>query len=164
MNIGSSSFFGASGRGGALLAAVGDSGWAFAAAQAAAQATLGWRLAADPAAALLAQTVAFVALNRVATAQYFVWWLAFLPLLLPELAARLDVRRARALGGAAAAWAAAVGHWLAWAYALEFRGAPVHAGVWAAALLLLGASAALLRALLAALGAGGAAKAKATRR
>lgn len=44
----------------------------------------------------------------------------------------------------AAAWLAAAAHWLGWAYALEFRGAPVHLGVWAAGLLFLAANVALL--------------------
>lgn len=45
---------------------------------------------------------------------------------------------------AAAAWAAAAAHWLAWAYLLEFRGAPVHLAVWAAGLVFLAANVTLL--------------------
>jgi hypothetical protein len=52
------------------------------------------------------------------------------------------------LARAAAAWAGALGHWLAWAYALEHAGWSVYAGVWAASLAFLGAQAALLCALL----------------
>jgi Mannosyltransferase (PIG-M) len=45
---------------------------------------------------------------------------------------------------AAATWAAAAAHWLAWAYLLEFRGAPVHLAVWAAGLVFLAINVALL--------------------
>ena len=45
---------------------------------------------------------------------------------------------------AAAAWATAAAHWLAWAYLLEFRGTPVHLAVWAAGLVFLAANVALL--------------------
>lgn len=48
---------------------------------------------------------------------------------------------------ALAAWAAAAAHWLAWAYLLEFRGAPVHLGVWAAGLAFMAANMVLLCAL-----------------
>ena len=41
-------------------------------------------LAADLPAALFAQTLAFVALNRVYTAQYFSWYCVLLPLVLPS--------------------------------------------------------------------------------
>lgn len=51
---------------------------------------------------------------------------------------------------ALAAWAAAAAHWLAWAYALEFRGHPVHLGVWAAGLVFLGVNVGLLCVLAAA--------------
>jgi len=56
----------------------------------------------------------------------------------------------RRLAWAAAAWAGALGHWLAWAYALEHAGWSVYVCVWAASLAFLGAQAALLCALLAA--------------
>jgi phosphatidylinositol glycan class M len=61
-----------------------------------------------------------VALNKVVTAQYFVWYLSLLPLVLPALAAQRAVSwGARGAGGAA--WVAAQLHWLAWAYQLEMR-------------------------------------------
>jgi hypothetical protein len=58
----------------------------------------------------------------------------------------------RPLAMAAAGWAAALAHWLGWAYALEFKGGGVHACLWGAGLLFLGAHVAVLRELVAALG------------
>jgi len=110
------------------------------------QAVLGATFAEDLPSCFLLQTVAFVAFNKVATAQYFVWYLSWLPLVGQELA---SAHNRAALARAAAAWALALGHWLAWAYALEFEGSPVHAGVWVAGLLWLGANAMLLRELMA---------------
>ena len=134
-------------------------------------------------------------LPQVCTAQYFVWYLTFLPLVLPQLAvARNRVGRAgvgtAATPGcipnalctrhppkthshiphtcsrpsvqgrllvAAAAWGCCMAHWLAWAYLLEFRGSPVHLGVWGAGLAFLAAHVWLLWELITAwrLGAGG---------
>jgi Mannosyltransferase (PIG-M) len=48
------------------------------------------------------------------------------------------------VAAAAAAWAAAAAHWLAWAYLLEFRGAPVHLAVWVEGLMFLAANVVLL--------------------
>lgn len=45
---------------------------------------------------------------------------------------------------AATAWVLATGHWLGWAYLLEFQGEPVHLGVWAAGLAFVAANVALL--------------------
>lgn len=88
--------------------------------------------------AFLLQTVAFVAFNKVCTAQYFVWYLALVPICLPWL------RPTRELLGAAAGWVAAVLHWLFWAYLLEFQELPVAAFVWLASLAFLGAHMVLL--------------------
>jgi phosphatidylinositol glycan class M len=92
----------------------------------------------------LLQTIAFVAFNKVSTAQYFVWWFALLPAALPGL----PWPPRGALAAALAAWAAAQLHWLAWGYLLEFEGAPAHLGLWAASLVFLIANAALIVALL----------------
>ena len=99
----------------------------------------GVALRRDPPAALLLQTLAFVAFNRVITAQYFVWWMALAPLAAPAMAL------GRPLAAAAAAWLAAQLHWLAHAAALEFgdptpqHGAPFMR-VWAASMLFFAAN------------------------
>ena len=69
--------------------------------------------------AMLLQSLAFVTLNRVATAQYFVWYMGLLPVALPSLA-RWGPRQI----AASAAWVATQLHWLFWAYRLEFLGEP----------------------------------------
>lgn len=133
---------------------------------------------------------------QVSTAQYFVWYLSFLPLVLPDLAAApnkvgtslpprphcshcganhtgVGCERARLccfgratsaalaarsshavivviqllcrscvqarLLAAAAAWGAAMAHWLGWAYLLEFCGWRVHLAVWGASMAFLAA-------------------------
>lgn len=100
---------------------------------------LGTLLRRDLPLCLLAQTLAFVAFNKVVTAQYFCWWLALLPLVLPQSA--MGAREAAAL---AALWAAAELHWLAWAFQLEHGGRAAFRGVWAAGLLFLAANCAVL--------------------
>jgi len=81
----------------------------------------------------LLQTICFVAFNKVCTAQYFVWWMCLLPLVMP----RMPWPPPPSLLKAATFWAAMQLHWLAWAYLLEFQGLPVHLGVWFASLLFL---------------------------
>lgn len=94
----------------------------------------GVALRRDPPAALLLQTLCFVAFNRVVTAQYFTWWMALAPLAAPAL------RRSPRLAAASLAWLAAQLHWLAHAAALEFgdpqqrHGAPF-LRVWGASML-----------------------------
>ena len=123
----------------ASLAAGGDGGWAVAAPwsllAALAVGAAAWR---DPALCLFLQTLAFVSLNRVVTAQYFSWWAALLPLLAPRCT--LGRAPAAALGGA---WLAAYAHWLLWAYRLEHLALPVHRQLGAAAWLFFAANAAV---------------------
>jgi phosphatidylinositol glycan class M len=89
-------------------------------------------------ACLFLQTLAFTALNRVLTAQYFSWWMALLPL----LAARTAMPPAAA-AACAALWLAAQLHWLAWAFELELGGEAVHQQVHHASLALAAAHAVL---------------------
>ncbi|KAG0293408.1 hypothetical protein BGZ98_002184 [Dissophora globulifera] len=68
------------------------------------------------------QTFAFVAWNKVCTAQYFMWYIVFLPLLIPCLSSnpRLGLRaqgRNMLIG-----WVVSQGLWLSQAYNLEFLG------------------------------------------
>ena len=92
---------------------------------------LGVAYAQDLPFALFIQTLAFVAFNKVCTAQYFVWWFTLLPLVLPSL--MQSVRRG-SLVVSLAIWLIAQLHWLAWAYALEFQGAEVFKSLWLASL------------------------------
>lgn len=65
----------------------------------------------------LLTTLAFVAFNKVSTAQYFVWYFGLLPLVWPNM--RWD--RWRVLAGAGAFWLLTQVNWLLWAYLLEFQ-------------------------------------------
>ena len=86
----------------------------------------GVMLAGDPPAALFVQTFAFVALNRVVTAQYFHWWLSLLPLVLP--ASSLGWVAGAGLSGL---WLLSELAWLLPAFFLELRGQAVFPWVWA---------------------------------
>ena len=83
--------------------------------------------------AMLAQTWAFVALNKVCTSQYFLWYLALLPLYLPY-----STFLARPYFGlsALALWVAAQVLWLQQGFQLEFLGKSTFVpGLWIAGLL-----------------------------
>lgn len=68
--------------------------------------------------ALFAETFWFVNLNKVITSQYFVWYFALFPLLVPFFDKQLTGRRLTAL---LAVWLIAQGQWLLPAYLFEFR-------------------------------------------
>ena len=76
--------------------------------------------------ALFAQTLAFVAFNKVVTAQYFIWYLALLPLVLPFTRLRFRWRGFLLL---LAFFAAEIAWGLA-AYQIEFAGRATFHAVW----------------------------------
>ena len=97
--------------------------------------------AKDLAMAFLAQSVAFVAFNKVSTAQYFVWYLCWFCIRVEQAVAKVDVRWVLA-------WPTALGFWLFWAYLLEFRGLEVHLYLWIAGLIWFWVNVELLRGLI----------------
>ena len=109
--------------------------------------SLGFAFASDMPFALFVQTLAFVAFNKVCTAQYFVWWFMLLPLVLPSLMRSANRKR---VVFATLIWLIAQLHWLAWAYALEFKGAQVFESVWLASIAFFGANIWLLLNIIAA--------------
>jgi phosphatidylinositol glycan class M len=95
--------------------------------------------------ALFVQTFAFVALNKVVTAQYFTWYLVLLPLCSGEIEwSRPRLQASLAILG----WSVAA--WLGTAYCLEMLGMAVHRTVFAASILFFAANINLLGALLSA--------------
>ncbi|PFH55690.1 hypothetical protein XA68_17820 [Ophiocordyceps unilateralis] len=86
----------------------------------------------DLAASMMAQTLAFVTFNKVCTSQYFLWYMVFLPLVLPGS----SLLRKPALGiTALALWVASQAAWLHQAYQLEFLGrSTFFPGLWLASL------------------------------
>ncbi|KAH8057624.1 hypothetical protein JL722_6711 [Aureococcus anophagefferens] len=104
----------------------------------------------DLAATVFAQTLLFVAANKVCTAQYFCWWLPFAVVVAgPGLVhARHGAAKRRTVARALGSWAAALAAWLAVAFRLEFAGDAAHGPLWALGLGFLGANAGLLAAVL----------------
>lgn len=105
-------------------------------------AVLGALWCRTPARALLLQTLCFVAMNKVVTAQYFTWWMALLPLSMPA-----DWWGGR-LASAATTWLATELLWGANAYWLEIQGQDHFVGVALAGALLTVSSLLLLVILL----------------
>ncbi|KAF9580744.1 pentamidine resistance factor [Lunasporangiospora selenospora] len=68
------------------------------------------------------QTFAFVAWNKVCTAQYFMWYIVFLPLLIPTLADNPRMSLWSQGRNMLIGWVATQGLWLSQAYNLEFLG------------------------------------------
>ncbi|CAN6459489.1 unnamed protein product [Victoria cruziana] len=81
------------------------------------------------------QTVAFVAFNKVITAQYFVWSFCLFPLILPWSKVKL-----RSGLICFALWAGSQVHWLMWGYLLEFKGQNVFLQLWLSSILFLAAN------------------------
>jgi phosphatidylinositol glycan class M len=86
------------------------------------------RYRADLPFALFLHTLAFVAFNKVCTAQYFVWYTSLLPLVLPQSRVALRWKGLCMIG----VWFATELHWLFWGYRLEFLGENVFFSVWLA--------------------------------
>ncbi|XP_010520467.1 PREDICTED: GPI mannosyltransferase 1 [Tarenaya hassleriana] len=82
------------------------------------------------------QTVAFVAFNKVITAQYFVWFYCLLPLILPWSRMKLKWEGLLCI----LVWIGAQTHWLLWGYLLEFKGINVFLQLWMSSLLFLAAN------------------------
>jgi len=80
------------------------------------------------------QTVTFVAFNKVCTSQYFLWYIWFLPLILPRL--EMSKREGALCVGV---YVASQALWLSLAYRLEFLGEPLFFKVWLASLGVFGA-------------------------
>ncbi|CAI4233007.1 unnamed protein product [Auanema sp. JU1783] len=64
-------------------------------------------------------TFSFVALNKVCTSQYFIWYMVFLPLIVDRL--KMNLNEALKLVGL---WVFGQAFWLFFAYLFEFRGLP----------------------------------------
>lgn len=82
------------------------------------------------------QTLAFVALNKVMTAQYFVWFFCLLPLILPWSDMKLKWKGVASV----LVWIGAQTHWLMWGYLLEFKGKNVFLQLWMASIIFLAAN------------------------
>nr|CCA18245.1 predicted protein putative [Albugo laibachii Nc14] len=81
-------------------------------------------------------TYVFVIFNKVCTAQYFLWYTAFFPLILPYSAISFRWNGLRLI----IIWLGAELHWLYWAYYLEMRGANTFLYLWIAGLLFFSAN------------------------
>eukprot|EP00033_Pygsuia_biforma_P004573 GCRY01005015.1.p1 GENE.GCRY01005015.1~~GCRY01005015.1.p1 ORF type:complete len:436 (-),score=79.91 GCRY01005015.1:90-1397(-) len=84
----------------------------------------------DIAFCIFLQTFCFVVLNKVCTVQYFIWYLAVLPLLLPS--STLNLKRALAL---TALFFSSLGLWMWFGYQLEFLGTNTFFSLWLAGVL-----------------------------
>ncbi|OQR66327.1 GPI mannosyltransferase 1-like [Tropilaelaps mercedesae] len=93
--------------------------------------------------ALFTQTCCFVIFNRVATSQYFIWYLCLFPLVIHRLAFR-----PLAWAFIFAAWLGAQGQWLLQAYYYEFEGLDNLMNVFIASMIYVMSHAALLLSLI----------------
>ncbi|DAZ96753.1 TPA: hypothetical protein N0F65_012330 [Lagenidium giganteum] len=81
--------------------------------------------------ALFALTMVFVIFNKVCTAQYFLWYTGFLPLILPTTSLSFRWKGLLLVLG----WLGCELHWLFWAYHLEMQGHNTFFQIWVAGLL-----------------------------
>ncbi|KAI0957940.1 hypothetical protein AcW1_006166 [Taiwanofungus camphoratus] len=89
------------------------------------------------------QTVIFVVFNKVCTSQYFLWYILFMPLLIP----RIFLPRRRILI-CSSVWTLTQVLWLSEAYKLEFVGQNVFLGLWVRSLLYIVGNCAVLEELM----------------
>ena len=82
-------------------------------------------------ACFFAQTLAFVTFNKVVTSQYFLWYLVFLPLYLPQSP---FLARPRLGVAALAAWVLGQALWLYHAFRFEMKGESTMTGMWLSSL------------------------------
>ncbi|TDH67527.1 hypothetical protein CCR75_000042 [Bremia lactucae] len=94
--------------------------------------------------ALFALTMVFVIFNKVCTAQYFLWYTAFLPLIFPLTRLQLKWKGL----GMIMAWLGGELHWLYWAYQLEMQGVNTFLLVWLAGLVFFLVNVAILAVLM----------------
>lgn len=92
----------------------------------------------------LVQTVAFVAFNKVITAQYFVWFFCLIPVVLPWSLMKMKWEGLSCI----LVWMGTQLHWLMWGYLLEFKGKNVFLPLWIASLLFLAANSFVLIAII----------------
>ena len=94
---------------------------------------LAYRYGRDLPFCLFVSTVLFVTLNKVCTAQYFIWYHSLLPLILPSTAALSKLERKRT-ALVVCLWVGTLVSWLAIAFQLEFRRRHVFTALWMASL------------------------------
>uniref|UniRef100_A0AAV1TJ29 GPI mannosyltransferase 1 n=1 Tax=Peronospora matthiolae TaxID=2874970 RepID=A0AAV1TJ29_9STRA len=94
--------------------------------------------------ALFALTMVFVIFNKVCTAQYFLWYIAFLPLVFPQTSLRFKWKGMAMI----AAWLGSELHWLFWAYQLEMQGVNTFFSLWVAGLIFFSVNVGILAALM----------------
>eukprot|EP01017_Pseudomicrothorax_dubius_P046098 TRINITY_DN8072_c0_g1_i1.p1 TRINITY_DN8072_c0_g1~~TRINITY_DN8072_c0_g1_i1.p1 ORF type:complete len:418 (-),score=102.08 TRINITY_DN8072_c0_g1_i1:112-1365(-) len=92
--------------------------------------TAGIKLYKDIIFCVFVQTFAFVIFNKVVTAQYFVWYLIYLPLILARSNLFTDAKKRWLLIYCAAIWLAVEFLWMMVAFQLEFKGVNVFLELW----------------------------------
>ena len=99
----------------------------------------------------LLQTFTFVTLNKVCTSQYFMWYLWFLPLVLPRLLPGPETESGISAAKGilmVAFWVTGQALWLSQGYRLEFLGEEVFLELWFSGLVMLGINAWLVGSLI----------------
>lgn len=99
----------------------------------------------------LLQTFTFVTLNKVCTSQYFMWYVWFLPLVIPQLLPGPDAGSGiSAVKGIlmVTLWVTGQALWLSQGYRLEFLGEEVFLELWFSGLIMLGVNAWLVVSLI----------------